>query len=82
MAKSTTSVLPEKPVVAVFCSVSTSQSAQKLLRRSRVGVDWEEDTLMRAKQQIAIASYVARCSQCTVLKKLKRTTSDGNPRLA
>ena len=75
MAKSTTIVLREKPVVVVFRTVLISQSAQKLLSTRRVGVDRGGDTIIDAKQQIAIASYMVRCS-CSVLKKIERKTSD------
>ena len=43
--------------------------------KSRIG-DWEGDTIIGAKHQGAIVSYVDRCSKFTVLKKIDRKTAD------
>lgn len=45
-------------------------------RKGRIG-DWEADTLIGAKHQGAILSYVDRKSKYTKLSKLKNTTAEG-----
>lgn len=43
--------------------------------KTRLG-DWEGDTIIGAKHQGAIVSYVDRCSKFTILKKIDRKTAD------
>lgn len=44
-------------------------------QKNRIG-DWEGDTIIGAKHQGAIVSYVDRCSKFTVLKKIDNKTSE------
>ena len=44
-------------------------------QKTRIG-DWEGDTIIGAKHQGAIVSYVDRCSKFTILKKIDRKTAD------
>ena|SRR3990167_2519570 len=43
--------------------------------KTRIG-DWEGDTIIGAKHQGAIVSYVDRCSKFTMLKKIDRKTAE------
>ena len=43
--------------------------------KSRIG-DWEGDTIIGAKHQMAIVSHVDRCSKFTLLKKIERKTAE------
>lgn len=44
-------------------------------QKTRIG-DWEGDTIIGAKHQGAIVSYVDRCSKFTVLKKVGNKTAE------
>jgi IS30 family transposase len=43
--------------------------------KSRIG-DWEGDTIVGAKHQMAIISYVDRCSKFTLLEKIESKTAE------
>lgn len=44
-------------------------------QKTRIG-DWEGDTIIGAKHQSAIVSYVDRCSKFTILKKVEQKTAE------
>lgn len=54
--------------------VDISERPQIVEQKVRIG-DWEGDTIIGAKHQGAIVSYVDRCSKFTVLKKVRRKTA-------
>ena len=57
--------------VAVCWTVWTSQSAQKLLRRRRVGMDWEGDAIIGSKHLIPIVFW------CCSMFKIYHVEKDG-----
>ena len=55
--------------------VDISERPEIVEQKMRIG-DWEGGTIIGAKHQGAIVSYVDRCSKFTVLKKIERKTSE------
>lgn len=55
--------------------VDISERPEVVEQKARLG-DWEGDTIIGAKHQGAIVSYVDRCSKFTVLKKVANKTAE------
>jgi IS30 family transposase len=55
--------------------VDIAERPQIVEQKTRIG-DWEGDTIIGAKHQGAIVSYVDRCSKFTILKKVENKTAE------